>query len=132
MIEYIAQEEPGGCLVACVAMVTGRSYATIRQLCASSYNNGIHEVIADDILGELGFAIVRKYKHIPRLKTDRLDWPLLPFAPAHICLVHATQGAHAVVMLHTGDVYDPWNASRQNLRHPDYTQIDHITGIFKV
>lgn len=132
MIQYIAQEEPGGCMVACVAMVTGHSYAAIRQMCAASYNDGIHEVIADDLLGELGFAVIRKYKHVPHLKADRPEWPMLPFAPVHICLVHATQGPHAVVMLDTGLVYDPWKRERHTLRDPDYTQIGHIAGVFKV
>ena len=131
-IDYIPQLEDDGCLVACVAMVTGRPYADIRQLCAPSYNEGIHEIIADDLLGELGYAVMRRYRHVPHLKRERAVWPCPPFAPVHICYVDATRGPHAVVMLRTGDIYDPWKRERLTLAHPDFGVIDHIDGVFKI
>lgn len=137
-ITYVAQEESGGCLVACVAMVTGRTYKEVRALCADAYNDGIHDFIADNILEHLGFAIARRWIGQPRLqkrfgeRVDRAPWPCDPFAPAHICLVHATLGPHAVVMLHDGVVYDPWSIDRHSLRDPVYTQVDHVTGVWKV
>lgn len=132
MIKYVAQLEPGGCLVACVAMVTGRTYAEIREMCVDSYKDGIHEFIADNIIYDLGFAIVRRYKHRPRLKRDCDVWPCEPFAPAHFCIVHATQGPHAVVLNELGIVLDPWDPSRISLANPVYTQIDSVCGVFPV
>lgn len=31
-VEHVRQEDPGGCGLACVAMVTGRSYAEVRRI----------------------------------------------------------------------------------------------------
>lgn len=131
-ITYVAQEESDGCLVACIAMATGRTYAEIRAIVAASYSGGIHSVIAHDVLADLGYAVMVRYKHIPHLKRNRDAWPIAPFAPVHICGVDATTGPHAIVLLDTGEVYDPWTRDRHDLLHSDYTQIDHIDGVFKV
>lgn len=135
MMRYIAQEESDGCLVACVAMVTGRTYREIRAMCDVGYDGGrgrgINEYIADDILGELGFAVMRRYKHQLRFGRDRIEWPGLPFAPVHIAYVSATQGPHAVVVLGDGVVYDPFSVHRHSLRDPVYAAIHHIDGIWR-
>lgn len=132
-IVYVKQKEPDGCMVACVAMVTGKSYEEIREMCSPAYNGGINEIIADSILQDFGFATIRKYKHIPRIKQDREGWPIIaPFAPTHICLVNATQGAHAVVMDQNGEILDPFKPERHSLLHPDYSQVHWVAGYFQV
>lgn len=118
-------------MVAAIAMVTGRSYRDIRELCAPAYNQGIHWVIAQDVLAHLGYATMPRYEYRPRLK-DYRAWPCEPFAPAHIAVLEATQGAHAVAMDASGHVYDPFNRERTTLKHPDYRKIHHIDGIFLV
>lgn len=131
-IRRVAQEEPDGCLVACIAMVSGRSYAEIRAMCAASYNQGIHDVIADNVLDELGFAVRRRYRHNSRLKIDRTEWPCAPFAPVHIFTADVPAGHHAAVLLSDGVVLDPWTTARTVLTHPDYLKIDSIAGYWAV
>lgn len=131
-MKYVAQEEPGGCLVAAIAMVTGLSYWRIRQMVEPSYQDGIHGVIANDVLAELGYAVMTRYRHRPHLKRDREIWPCPPFAPAHIVHLHATRGPHAVAMDAFGRVFDPWKVEREGLAHPDYQAIDYIEGVFRV
>lgn len=129
-MNYVRQEEIDGCMVACVAMVAGKIYSEVRAMCAAAYDRGIHEVIADNLLDELGFAVVRRYLHVPRLKTSRAAWPCAPFAPAHIALVHVAAGAHAVVVEPNGAVLDPWKQERTTLAHSDYLKIDQVAGYF--
>lgn len=131
-VPYIAQGDVDGCLVACVAMVTGCTYEEIRARVAPSYQGGIHTVIAHDLLADLGYAVMVRYRHIPHLRRDREVWPCPPFAPVHICGVNVPSGHHAVVLRADGRVLDPWNPARTSLAHPDYRSVDHIDGIFKV
>ena len=131
-MRYIAQEESDGCMVAALAMVTGRSYRDIRDMVAGAYNNGINWPVAADVLAHLDYAVMTKYEYIPRTKSYRPVWPCPPFAPAHIIVLEATQGAHAVAMDEGGNVYDPFNRERTTLKHPDYGKIHHIEGIFLV
>ena len=121
-------------MVAAVAMIAGLTYAEARKLVEASYDKGIYETIADDVLGELGFALIRRYLFIPRLKRPRLDteWPPVPFAPAHMALVHVAAGAHAVAMNEHGHVFDPWKPERTELTHPDYLRVDWVTGYWKI
>lgn len=119
-------------MVAAIAMVTGRTYRDIREICASAYDQGIHWVIAQDVLGHLGYAVMTKYEYRPRRKDYRSKWPCAPFAPAHIIVLEAAQGAHAVAWDENGCVYDPFDPERRSLGHSDYRTIHHIDGIFRV
>jgi hypothetical protein len=130
VMKYVAQKDPFGCLIAAVAMVSGQTYDAIRAMC--SEHEAINDYIADDVLGELGFAVMRRYKYQMRFKRDRAVWPCEPFAPTHMVYVTATQGPHAVVMDDSGVVYDPWDRTRTSLQAAVYTQVHHIDGIFKV
>jgi hypothetical protein len=132
MIDYVAQEEDDGCVVACLAMVVGATYSQIRAMVDAQFKHGMHQVVAHGVLAELGYAVATRYRHVPHLRADRPAWPCLPFARAHICWVTATRGAHAVVMLSTGDVYDPWTRDRGDLLHPDYREVGSIDGVFHV
>jgi len=131
-MKYVAQEEPGGCMVAAVAMATGHDYAFIREACKDVYKDGIHWIIACDILADLGYAWMSRYEHRPRFGMSREKWPCIPWAPAHIVVLEATQGPHAVATDAFGRVFDPWKRERTDLSHPDYGKIHHIEGIFHV
>lgn len=131
-MKYVAQEESGGCMVATIAMIVGKTYAEIRAMCEDSYQDGIHWIIAADILADLGYATMSRYHHHPRLKSERGIWPCAPFAPAHFIVLEATQGPHAVAADAFMKVFDPFKRERESLAHPDYGKIHHIEGIFKV
>lgn len=132
MIKYIAQEESDGCLVACVAMVTGRTYKEIRAMAGPAYKDGINYVVANDILADLGYAVMCRYRHQARVGGDRPEWPCTPFAPVHIAYVIVTAGSHAAVVQSDGLVLDPWSIDRRSLLDPVYREIHHIDGIFRV
>jgi len=132
-MRYVAQKEPNGCMVAAVAMVTGCTYDEIREICTAVWGpRGISQPVAHDILAELGFATVTRYRYQPRLGRDRSDWPCAPFAGAHIAQVLVAAGTHAVAMDEHGVVLDPWDSSRKTLTHPAYQKVDYIDGIYFV
>lgn len=128
---YVPQKDMDGCLVAATAMVAGRSYDEIKAMCAKPYAKGhMFDLIARDVLADLGFAVMTRYRKIPRLDIYRDEWPCGPFAPAHIVQTRVAAGTHAVAMDEAGNVFDPWKRKRTSLTHPDYLEIDYVDGFF--
>lgn len=131
-LRYVAQEEPQGCAVACLAMILGCTYAEARARIHVDTSKGITSTVYDGALVEAGFALARVYRHDPVRGVKREAWPPPPFAPIHIASTETAQGGHAVVMLVDGTVLDPWDRSRTTLRHPDYLAVHCVAGIWRV
>jgi hypothetical protein len=134
-VRHVRQEDASGCMVACLAMVTGRSYAEIRQYFVEHGRTfeggdgaGITEFDAEFYLADLGFAIARKYRW-RWANVQRSEWPTPPFAPVHILGVRGS-GAHGVVLLPDRTVLDLFIDSPRTLA--DYPEIAYMIGVFAV
>lgn len=126
---HIRQSDPNGCALACVAMILGMTYAEAR----AHYGDpqaGKSYYWWMDVLGCAGFSYQHFFKYSPHTNAPREDWPLKPWAPAHICNVDAGRGSgtHVCVMLADGTVFDPaFDAPR---RLSDYPDVTYIAGIW--
>jgi len=130
---WVKQEDQNGCVVAAIAMITGKSYAEVKaelrpkDLSTDAYTS----FDTESYFYEHGYSIVKRWKHVYFAGTDREVWPIQPFAPVHyVQVVSGPSGkAHAVVMLTNGDVLDAWTDSKPK-KLSDYYQVNEIMGVF--
>lgn len=132
MIQHVRQKHAKGCVIACLAMVTGIPYDEVGRGFHGDRNiEGMGYHAYDVWLNERGYAVIRRYKHFSPLHADRLEVPLTPFADAHIVAVNLPcRASHAVVMDATGAVLDPNKDMPCTMA--DYPSVDYVAGIFKV
>lgn len=136
-VQLVRQEDPCGCLVACLAMVTGRSYGEVKQhflqlgKTFEGERGGLHELDVEQGLADFGFAYAKKYRW-RGVNLLRTQWPAPPFAPVHIVGLRVSAGWHGVVLLQDGRVLDPFNDERRDLTHRDYEEIGYILGVFRI
>lgn len=134
----VRQEDPCGCVVASLAMVTGQTYADVRAAWPPSWNfetGGLDHFEAQHYLGD------RFIPHIFRWRFElgrcgvtmdgvdqrvvRSDWPR-PFAPAHIIGING--GRHAVVLLADETVLDPQIATPRRLS--EVGDVSYMLGVW--
>lgn len=132
-VHWVQQQDSHGCLVACLAMVTGDSYAFVKQWFVErgqrfDGTGGLIDLYVEMYLGERGYAYRKHFRYLPG-NTPRSVWPSLPFAPVHICGVNGA-GDHGVVMQADGVVVDPIAEPRRTLA--DYSDVAYIIGIWNV
>lgn len=128
-IKWVGQEDPRGCVLAALAMLTGQTYAQVKAGFAD-WAGGI-SLMFDGFtyLAEHGYAVAPKYIHYHPLKQNRDPWPVEPFADVHLCEVITSQ-AHAVVLLRDGTVLDPNTRNLKKLG--DYVKVNVIAGVVKL
>lgn len=126
-IRHVAQEHPHGCGIACVAMLTDRTYRDAHKLFDCEHNfmeRGITHYEVVEALARCGFATQFIFSK------RRAGWPLSPWAPGHIVQV----GNHFIVMLAGGGILDPAISVQSNvgrrLDHYEATRIYSIIGVF--
>jgi hypothetical protein len=126
MVKWVAQQDPRGCVLAALAMLTEQTYAEVKAGFIDS-ERGI-SLMFDGFtyLAEHGYAVAPKYIHYHPLKRHRDPWPVEPFADMHLCEVITSQ-AHAVVMLKDGMVLDPNTPEPKRLS--DYMKVNVIAGV---
>jgi hypothetical protein len=135
VIQYVAQPNDYGCAIASVAMVAGESYRAMEAwfieqgLSVARMQQGLHSGIWMEALARLGFVYEQRYMYDALKNEPRAEWPPRPFAPAHVCVADVAAGSHAFVMLDDGRVFDPFNAERMTLAHPDYLKISQVIGV---
>lgn len=129
---YVRQEDPNGCLVACIAMVSGLTYGAAMDLVRPAFRDGLNSFVVDAVLGDLGFANLDRTMFDPKFNAKRDPWPVAPFAPVHVVHASMAGGFHGLVMLADGTIFDPWNRDRTSLSHADYREINRISGYWKV
>ena len=108
-MDWVKQEDEHGCGAAVFAMLTNRTYAGAVATIKTHDRwdtQGVSQHVIDQYLAEDGFAIARKYTHLDGVERD--NWPVDPFADAHLCIVtqHGGMG-HYVILLRDGTVLDP-------------------------
>ena len=137
-VSHVRQEEPFGCAVAALAMVTGKSYAEVRAAfvghdfstsTSDIHTSGISHNSVDAYLSSQGYAVRRECRYDQVLNRPREVWPVEPFTDVHICEV-VTSAGHSVVMLRDGTVLDPNRAEPRSLG--DYAAVIYIAGVYKV
>lgn len=144
-MKYVAQRGPVDCGVAALAMATGLPYET----CAHPFEHrlarplgqrgGLNEDLITEFLWSSGFAWQRIYRTSNFFADNRQRevWPIEPWAPVHLLMVHATRDWHFCVMDEAGLIFDPWDATRNEKRLADlmpapYSQVGWMMGIWRV
>jgi hypothetical protein len=133
LIRWVKQEEPCGCGIACLAMLTGVDYWTVRRAWPDEHNfatGGIDCHDATHYLGDRGIAHVMRYRFELGLnrvgaQVIRRDWPQ-PFAPGHIIAINGSR--HDVVLLADGTVLDPQNETPRRLE--DVGEVFLMIGVW--
>lgn len=131
MMKRIEQEDMHGCGLACLAMLTGQTYAEVKAGFEQRdfTKDGVICLDMENYLAEHGYAVAVKYPHYSPRRKNRDVWPPEPFTDAHF--VHV-DGKHYVVMLRDGTVLDP-AAGRETPRHlSDYSRVDHMVGVVRM
>lgn len=132
-IGLVRQEDPNGCLVACMAMIAGLSYQDVRALFPRVAQGGLTHYAFMDFLARHDFAYQFLFKFDQTNYAVRDDWPRAPWADAHICGVDAGRGgesSHGVVLLRDGTILDPMADAPR--RMSDYPKCGYMCGIFDV
>jgi hypothetical protein len=138
IVSYVAQPNGYGCAIACMAMITARTYDEMESwlvehgLARSRMVNGLHSEMWTQVLGDLGFANRRMWQTDTLTNVRRLAWPPVPFATVHIAATRVGEGSHAVVVLADGAVLDPYKRERTTLTHTDYLEVSSVTGFYPV
>lgn len=126
-INHVFQKDKNGCCIACLAMVTGDDYDTVKNWFYSIRPDWSFErsgICWDDIteyLNHKGFTYQFSYR--ARLgKSDRTVWPLKPFAPVHIMniIINNTNLSHSIIMTNDGTIHDPHYGSNLTLNYEMY------------
>lgn len=125
---HVRQEDSDGCLIACMAMVCGTSYAAMRARIPEFDNKGLTLFDFMEVLALDGYAAQHIYQWSRLTKKTREPWPLAPWANVHICGVN--EGRHGVVLLRDGTVLDPM--CDQPRKWSDYPNVGYMTAIFAV
>ena len=133
-IQYIQSEEEHACVIACLAMIVGKSFREVFSEMERYWKNEGQFEGTDDYawmayLSARGYAIQDiDHEYSPE---DRLidPWPLKPFAPIHILFVYS-EGPHAVIMLSDGTILDPSNPHITS-RH-QYHRVYRMVGVWQV
>jgi hypothetical protein len=136
-IQWVRQEDKYGCVIASIAMVTGKTYSEVKAMFTHhSYDfskSGLGGYDTDQCLAELGFATSRLYVNTLQGRRPESEWPPQPFTGMHICQVivnENSQQGHSVVMLADGKVLDPETPEPKRLT--DYYRVNNVAGVVPV
>lgn len=109
---YIKQEERFGCVVACIAMLTNKTYIQVSKEFANNYNK--HALALNkyfNYLTDEGYNIIWKEAIHTNHKKDSRERKIMctPFADWHLVSVQLFADGihHCVLMDSKGKVYDP-------------------------
>ena len=134
-ISHVLQTDSWGCTFAVIAMLTGRSYASVRDEIRERFNDdnvgatkGITYLDVVHLLIEAGYWTQLKYRWFFN-NQEREVWPPAPWAELHYCevIVKGGSGSHAVVVLADGTVLDPLTKEPRQLA--DYEKTNLVVGL---
>lgn len=136
---HVLAKDDCGCVVACLAMVTGQDYeAVARWLDDHNWpfrEGGLYAHQEEQFLDEHGYVVRRRaMNHYADGKNNvlRSPWPPAPFADVHLCTVAATEDGphHLVVMLRDGAVLDPATTEPRMLA--SYHKVFNVAAVYRV
>jgi hypothetical protein len=147
--QWVEQQDPYGCALACLAMITGASYREIKaevdRLPNSGHSGdwnreGIDWMTADQILIRHGFYAQRMFvgQSCRRVRDNPADplryvaiegaWPPEPWAPIHLAdVMQPSRNGHSVVMRGDGVVLDPLR--RGEFRLSGWATVYEVAGL---
>jgi hypothetical protein len=132
-IKLVRQEDPFGCAVACIAMVLGRTYESVKADWSNDFaKDGVTTNQITGYLGDAGCSVL--YKNL--MNWNEKDFArkemFRPFAPAHILCIKQLYDAtiyHAVVMDAKGKIYDPAGHTDKEVK--SWYLLDEVIGVYK-
>lgn len=131
-IQHIVQEDPSGCLIACLAMVRGVDYYEVKaEFYGDFENEGIAIGKAMDYLADYGYSIIYRRSHSTHHPKLGHKYMTEPFADVHIVEVKDfadTNHSHGVVMLKDGTIYNPRKNGVDSLE--PYYEVISCVGIW--
>jgi len=133
-VKYVETQQENGCVIACVAMITGQTFKQTLVGFEEFWNNeGKLEGTGDEpffqYLSARGYAM-QHVSHDYRPEDKLIEpWPLKPWAPIHTLDVYS-EGPHAVVMLHDGTILDPNDRHIKSI--DEYHRVYAMQGIWKI
>ena len=129
-VAWVRQDDEWGCGAACLAMITGQSYADVAATFAHSFaRSGLDYMRCDSWLVERGYATGRKFRHDHNWH-ERMPWPPDPWGELHLCCVDVSEGSprsHFVLMRADGSVLDPLTPERKRLA--DYHRVLNVAVV---
>lgn len=134
-INYIKQKHDNGCGIACISMITGKSYDEVYDhfsVDLSDSKKGIPPYLIAKYIAESGFDCIQKIsKGCDKISVmnDRL-W--VPFADIHLVIVDRAidvKFSHAIVMSNTGKLFNPWDIKLND--KSKYYSVETIYGFFQ-
>ena len=132
-ITFVPQRGETDCVIACLAMVTGKPYDEVLEEFAGYWKDNSEEGVGDNAfyqyLGQHGY-LVQTFKRLYEpSQTPRTPWPPAPFAPIHVLGVDYMGDEHGIVMDKDGLIHDPYNEGITGLF--EYPIVYEIVGIWK-
>ncbi len=139
-ISWVKQEDAHGCGLAVLAMLTGKTYESVKSDFVkltkrppeSFGERGINHIQLDAYLARCGFAISRSGQYDSFTNKKRRVWPPRAIHDFNYCEVEqaATGNWHFVVLLRDGSILDPL---MPDIRYySDYKRIASIAGVFHI
>lgn len=132
-ITFVPQREETDCVIACLAMVTGKTYDEVLEEFAEYWEECSEEGVGDNAfyqyLGQHGYLVQTFKHHYEPSRTQRTPWPPAPFAPVHVLGVDYMGDEHGIVMDKDGLIFDPYNDKITGLF--EYPIVYEIVGIWK-
>jgi len=132
-IEHIIQEDPAGCMIACLAMIRGVSYQEVKaEFYGGFENDGITEGVAWDYLSAYGYTVIYRRVHCSSNPAEGHLHLKQPFAPVHLVCVRDFANAphyHGVVMLDDGKILNPRKNGVTELSA--YFEVISVAGVWK-
>lgn len=133
-IKLVRQEDDYGCAIACIAMVTGRTYKEIDFDFQNDFSKkALYLEKTLEYLGNEGFSIIhREIKRWNNINFARREM-LKPFAPVHLLRTvdkFDSKSGHLVVMTKKGKILCPSGARDKIIRRDSYAITD-VIGLYK-
>lgn len=134
-MKRIKQKHDRGCSIACLAMLTGKTYDQVLEDCAPAWdeNVGLYSNIVDGYLWDHGYALKKIFEPNNWKKEKRHPWPVKPFTDIHLVFLRVYEQSpcdHFIVMLKDGTLLDPKLDGQRSLN--DYYRVYSITGVYLV
>jgi hypothetical protein len=134
-IKFVFQDDDLGCMVACLAMILGKTYFECKQYFSPQHDfvtEGTYLDYCLEVLLQEGYAWQARWQHSARRRTQNTPWPPAPWADLHWVMVANLRngGQHGVIMLRDGRVLDPCWGVIQGLHR--YPAVYETVAIYKV
>jgi hypothetical protein len=128
MINRVVQKDAKGCGIACVAMVTGQDYDTVKTGFEGYFKDGLTDFAISAYLAEHGYATAIKYPHYMPTNTKREIFPPEPFADVHL----VSADGHNMVMLRDGTILDPAPSRPEPRTINQYSFVYWVMAVVKI